>query len=145
MDYPVEIFAWVPDLETEVEEDTLTPIEEAEMDQVFSTAQAVLAEQNLTLKRTALSLTAEGDLPEVDEDEILVLEVETDAGTVETEEYQLLANFFYQEQEYAIYTPLDPLLFVARMKDAAEPELLSPEEFQKIQPILENQLFEEME
>lgn len=145
VDYPVDIFAWIEDENTEDEDETLVAVEEPELDEIFSTAEAVLAEQNLKLKRTALSLTVEGDLPEVDEDEILILETENGAGApAETDEYQLLTGFFHEEKEYAIYTPIDPLLFVARMKDDNQPELLSPEEFQKIQPILEDQLFDDL-
>ncbi len=157
VDYPIDIFAWVASEETEEgttdeedEEETLVPVEDAELNEIFSTAQAVLAEQNLKLKRTALSLTVEGDLPEVDEDELLTLEVEESgvAGS-DQEEYQLLATFFHEEQEYAIYTPIDPVLFVVRLKDGEKPQLLSPEEFQaiqpKLQPYFEEHLFEEME
>lgn len=157
VDYPIDIFAWVAAEDTEEgatdeedEEETLVPVEDAELNEIFSTAQAVLAEQNLKLKRTALSLTVEGDLPEVDEDELLTLEVEESgvAGS-DSEEYQLLATFFHEEQEYAIYTPIDPVLFVVRLKDGQKPQLLSPEEFQaiqpKLQPYFEEHLFEEME
>jgi uncharacterized protein YrzB (UPF0473 family) len=148
VDYPVDIFVWV---ETDdEEEEVLMPVEDADLNEVFATAQAVLAEQNLKLKRTGLSLTAEGDLPEVDEDDVLVLEVEEAGATdKEQEEYQLLATFFHEEQEYAIYTPIDPVLFVVRLIKGKNPELLSPEEFQVLQPSLqpffEEHLFEEME
>ena len=147
VDYPVDIFAWVVN---SMGEEVLMPVEESELGEVFATAQAVLAEQNLKLKRTALSLTVEGDLPDVQEDDILVLEIEEDGGNPsEQDEYQLLATFFHEEQEYAIYTPIDPVLFVVRLKGPDQPELLSPEEFQaiqpKLQPLLENHLFEEDE
>jgi hypothetical protein len=146
VDYPVEIFAWETD---DSGDETLVGVEEEELLEIFDTAKAVLAEQNLTLKNTALSLTIEGELPEVDEEEVLTLEIENGA-TVEAEEYQPLATgFFYKEQEYAIYTPLNPMLFVALMKQGQQPELLSPEEFREIQPIieqhLEEQLFDDME
>jgi Protein of unknown function (DUF3727)/Protein of unknown function (DUF1292) len=147
VDYPVDIFAWV---ETDDdEEEVLMPVEDTELNEIFATAQAVLAEQNLKLKRTGLSLTAEGDLPEVDEDDVLVLEVEETGDSKEQEEYQLLATFFNEEQEYAIYTPIDPVLFVVRLNEGKPPQLLSPEEFQaiesKLQPFFEEHLFEEME
>ncbi|HEY9824009.1 MAG TPA: DUF3727 domain-containing protein [Stenomitos sp.] len=159
VDYPVEIFAWVPTEdgltdnaeadEDEGEEETLMPVEDAELSEIFATAQAVLSEQNLKLKRSALSLTVEGDLPEVDEEDILVLEVEEAGLGKEQEEYQLLATFFHEEQEYAIYTPIDPVFFVVRLQDNQKPQLLSPEEFQaiqpKLQPYFEEHLFEELE
>jgi hypothetical protein len=146
VDYPVDIFTWV---DNSSDEEVLVPVEESELNEVFATAQAVLAEQNLKLKHTALSLTVEGDLPDVQEDDILVLEIEEDSGSSEQDEYQLLATFFHEEQEYAIYTPIDPVLFVVRLKDHDQPELLSPEEFQalqpKLQPLLEEHLFEDDE
>lgn len=142
VDSPVQIFAW--ELEEDAEEEVLKDVEEAEIDEVFATAQAVLAEQNLKLKRTALSLTVEGDLPEVVEDEILTLEIEEGEETM-SEEFQFLTSFYQKEQEYAAYTPLDPLLLIARMDANNRPELLSPEEFQRIQPVLEDQLFDELE
>jgi len=142
VDSPVEIFAWQED-ETEGE-DTLVDIDVAEIEKIFTTAQAVLAEQNLKLKHTAIALTIEGDIPEVTEEEILTLEVENNHEP-EPEEFQFLASFYYEDQEYAIYTPLDPLLFIAQMNADNQPELLSPEEFQKIQPILEEQFFSELE
>ncbi len=148
VDYPVDVFGWIETDEDE-DEETLVPVEDAELSEIFSTAQAVLAEQNLKLKRTALSLTVEGDLPDVQEDDILVLEVEETGIGKEQEEYQLLATFFHEEQEYSIYTPMDPVLFVVRLTDGEKPQLLSPEEFQaiqpKLQPYFEEHLFEELE
>jgi Protein of unknown function (DUF3727)/Protein of unknown function (DUF1292) len=148
VDYPVDIFAWV-ETDDDEEEEVLMPVEDTELNEIFATAEAVLAEQNLKLKRTGLSLTAEGELPEVDEDDVLVLEVEDAGDSKEQEEYQLLATFFNEEQEYAIYTPIDPVLFVVRLNEGQPPQLLSPEEFQaiesKLQPFFEEHLFEEME
>ncbi len=142
IDSPVEIVAW--DEDKEEEEATLVE-DEAEIDEIFSTAQAVLAERNLDLKRTAFALTVAGELPAVDEDEILTLEIEDEDTQLEPEEFQKLASFYHKEQEYTIYTPLDPLLLFARINEAGEPELLSPEEFKKVQPLLEDQLFDDME
>ncbi len=141
VDSPVEIFVWQEDEEGE---ETLIDVEAVEIEQIFGTAQAVLAEQNLKLNHTAISLTVEGDLPEFTEEEVLTLEVEN-GHEPEPEEFQFLASFYHEEREYAIYTPLDPLLFIAQMNENNQPELLSPEEFQKIQPILEEQFFSELE
>ncbi|NJK28971.1 MAG: DUF3727 domain-containing protein [Acaryochloris sp. RU_4_1] len=146
VDYPVDIFSWVVN---EEDEEIIQPIEDEEVSKIFATAQAVLAEQNLKLKRSALSLTVEGDLPDIDEEEILILEMEEGDPTTEQEEYQLLATFFEEEQEYSIYTPIDPVLFVVRLRDNLQPELLSPEEFQalqpKLQPLLEERLMDDIE
>ncbi|HEY9872377.1 MAG TPA: DUF3727 domain-containing protein [Candidatus Obscuribacterales bacterium] len=141
VDSPVEIVAWNEDAE---EEATLLE-DDAEIDKIFGDAQAVLSELNLTLKRTAYSLTASGELPPVDEQDILTLEMDEEGTDLEPEEFQFLASFYHEEQEYAIYTPLDPLLFFARLDGKGKPELLSPEEFKKVQPMLEELLFDEME
>lgn len=135
VDYPVEIFAVVAEND---EEETLVPLEEHEIDAVFDTARAILEEQNLTLKRTALTLTVAGELPDLDEDDILTVEVETDE---DIEEYQPLgSSFFCSTREYSVYTPLSPTLYVARLVPGQEPELLSPQDFQHLQPLLEQHL-----
>ena len=144
VDAPVEIVVWNEDEEDEEEGDA-TLLEDDEVDSIFSDAQAVLAEQNLTLKRTAFTLTVAGELPPVNEDEMLTIEMEEDDVELEPEQFQLLASFYHEEQEYGIYTPLDPLLFFARRNKAGQPELLSPEEFKKVQPLLEELLFDELE
>lgn len=147
IDTPIQIVAW--DEENEEDEEDFadaTLIEDDEqIDLLFPDAQAVLAEQNLTLKRTAYTLTVAGKLPEMDEEEILTIEVEESDVELAPEEFQLLASFYQEEQEYGVYTPLDPLLFLAKTNSAGQPELLSPEEFKKVQPLLEDLLFDELE
>lgn len=146
VDTPVEIFAWVGGDDDE----EAVPVEDSQIDDaLFSTAKAVLEEQNLTLKRTAIALTVEGELPEVDDDEF---EEDEDAPEGDYEELQWLASFYHEEQEFAIYTPLDPLFILARLNDAGQPELLSPEEIKNLEPmlptiegILQDRLFDEME
>ncbi|MBK1990834.1 DUF3727 domain-containing protein [Sphaerospermopsis aphanizomenoides BCCUSP55] len=142
LDSPIEIFAWQQEGDEEeailVEDDTI-------IERIFSTAQAVLSEQNLTLKNTAYALTVAGELPPVEESEIFTLEIEDDEAELEPEQLQLLASFFHENQEYAVYTPLDPLLFFARITKTGKPELLSPEEFRQVQPLLEEHLFNQVE
>jgi hypothetical protein len=144
VDSPVEIVAWDDEVEEDLADATLLEDDE-EIDLVFSDAQAVLAEQNLTLKRTAYTLTVAGELPALDEEEVLTIEIEEDELGREPEQFQLLASFYHEEQEYGIYTPLDPLLFFAKRNKAGQPELLSPEEFEKVQPMLEELLFDDLE
>ena len=144
VDSPVEIFVWQQGEEGEEDEEAVPVEEEAEIDKLFSIASTVLAEQNLILKRTAVALTVEGDLPELEEEE---LEDEMENGE-DHEELQLLTSFYYEEQEYAIYAPLDPFFILARMNDQSEPILLTPEEFEKLEPMLpmiEDQLFDELD
>lgn len=142
VDSPIEIFAWQGD---EEEEEAILVEDETIIDQIFGIAQAVLSEQNLLLKHTAYALTVAGDLPPVEESELFTLEIEDEEADLEPEQLQLLSSFYHEEQEYAIYTPLDPLLFFARISQAGLPELLSPEEFRQVQPLLEEHLFNEVE
>lgn len=141
VDSPVEIFAW----QGEEEEEAVLVEDDATIEQIFSTAQAVLSEQNLVLKNTAYALTVAGELPPVEGSELFTLEIEDEQSDLEPEQLQLLASFYHEEQEYAIYTPLDPLLFFARISKTGKPELLSPEEFRQVQPLLEEHLFNGVE
>jgi hypothetical protein len=146
VDAPVEIFSWAEDDE---DEEPIAIEDPDEIDEIFETAKAVLEEQNLTLKRTAVTLTVSGELPELeDEPESEEDEDEEEEGY---EELQLLASFYNEEQEYAIYTPLDPFFILARLDENGEPQLLSDEELEKLEPMLpslegmsEEHLFSEM-
>lgn len=157
LDSPVEIFAW----DEEEDKDPELVHDEAEIEAIFPVAKAVLAEQNLLLQRTAVTLTVTGELPDPDEpfdDEDLEDEDNgldpgwgndlNGTGDGEVEEFQLLARFFYHEQEYGVYAPLDPLFILARLDDQGQPHLLSPEEFERLEPLmpelerqLEDQIF----
>lgn len=127
VDAPVEIFSWPED----EEEEPLSLEDPDEIDAIFETAKAVLEEQNLTLKRTAVTLTVSGDLPDLIEDD----EEEVDQGEG-YEELQLLASFYNEEQEYAIYTPLDPFFILGRLNEAGQPQLLDDRELAQLEPML---------
>ncbi|HLP88340.1 MAG TPA: DUF3727 domain-containing protein [Nostocaceae cyanobacterium] len=142
VDSPIEIFAWQDEGD---EEEAILVEDDATIDRIFATAQAVLSERNLVVKNTAYALTVAGELPPVEESELFTLEIEDDEAELEPEQLQLIASFYFEDQEYAIYTPLDPLLFFARITKTGEPELLSPEEFRKVQPLLEEHLFNQVE
>jgi hypothetical protein len=144
VDSPVEIFAWEPDEEDE-DEEVLVDVDEDTIKQVFATAKAVLAEQDLILENTALTLTVSGEIPEPDDEDIITIDLSESGDDMTVEELQLVTSFYYEEKEYAIYTPLDPLLFFACMNEAGEPELLTPEEFDRVRSHLEDQLFDEVE
>jgi hypothetical protein len=144
VDAPVEIFSWAEDDE---DEEPIAIEDPDEIDEIFETAKAVLEEQNLTLKQTAVTLTVSGELPELEDE----LESEEDEEEEGYEELQLLASFYNEEQEYAIYTPLDPFFILARLDENGEPQLLSDEELEKLEPMLpslegmiEEHLFSEM-
>ncbi len=138
VDHPVEIFVW----EDDEESDAILLDDEKEIQMVFADAQAVLAEQNLTLKWTAFTLTVAGDLPPVEDEDLLTMEIEDDEFDLEPEEFQLLATFYHQDQEYSIYTPRDPMLLCARRNLHGKTELVPPDE---VQPFLENMLSEDLE
>ncbi|MBT9311385.1 DUF3727 domain-containing protein [Leptothoe kymatousa] len=130
---PIEVFTWQTD-------DTLEDIEDEAIDTLFPSARAVLAELDLTLQRSAYTLTAVGNIPDAEDDSCFALEVDEDGAT---DNFQMLAQFYHDEQRYVACTPLEPLLFFAyRVPDAETVTLLSPEEFQRLQPQIEDQLFE---
>jgi hypothetical protein len=131
IDSPIEIFAWTED-EDDEDEEMLVDITEDDIDGIFPSARAVLAEQDLILQRSAVTLTASGDLPDVQEEDIISLDIDDPSGKPNIEQFQQLASFFHNEQEYVVCTPLDPLLFFARLNAKGEPELLAPEEFQEL-------------
>ena len=134
---PIEIFSWQGD------DDTLADIEDDEIDVLFPSARAVLAELDLTLQRSAYTLTAVGNIPEADDESCFALEVDDDGAT---DNFQMLAQFYHSDQRYVACTPLEPLLFFAyRTTDTDTVMLLSPEEFQRLQPQIEDQLFEGLE
>jgi hypothetical protein len=147
VDTPVEIFTWHDD-EDDDDDAAVYVEDEAEIDTIFDTAKVVLEEQNLKLQRTAVTLTVTGELPEDEDEEELTDTDDNHNGESDYEELRLLARFYHEEQEYAVYTPLDPFFLLARMKSNGKAELLSDEERERIEPflpMLEDQLFDELE
>jgi uncharacterized protein YrzB (UPF0473 family) len=147
VDTPVEIFTWY-DEEGDDDDAAVFVEDDKEIDTIFDTAKVVLEEQNLKLQRTAVTLTVSGELPEFEDEEDLIDTDDNHNGESDYEELMLLARFYHEEQEYAVYTPLDPFLLLARMKSNGEVELLSDEERERIEPLLpmlEDQLFDELD
>lgn len=148
VDHPIEIFNWSVDSDAEADE-VLMDVDDDDIDDLFPTAKAVLAELDLTLQHSAFTLTAIGELPEAEEEDCFTLEVseleENGDDAASADEFQMLATFFHDNQKYALCTPLDPLLFFARREATGVITLLSPEEFQHLQPQLEEQLFDVLE
>jgi Protein of unknown function (DUF3727)/Protein of unknown function (DUF1292) len=142
VDLPIIILG--KDNEDDEEEEVFFIEEEEELEQLFGDAKAVLGELNLTLKHTAFTLTASGELPPLEEEDILTLEIDEDNESINPEELQFLASFYNEKKKYEIYTPLAPLMFFARQDSDGDLELISPED-QEIQPILEELLFDELD
>lgn len=136
VDIPVEFFAWSDD---EDDEELILIETDAEIEVLYPIAKAVLAEQNIDLHRSAFTLTVSGEVPDLeDEDEDYGYEPE-DANGTSHDSFQLLADFFYNDQEYAVCAPLEPVLILARMVQG-KPKVLEGEELNLIQPILEEYL-----
>ncbi|MDJ0601405.1 MAG: DUF3727 domain-containing protein [Crocosphaera sp.] len=148
VDIPVVILSW--DQEDEDSDDS-EEISNAvlledwiEIKEVFPDAKAVLAELDLTLKLTAFTLTITGELPPIEDDGILTLELDNDEPSLESEELQFLKDFYHNQQKYSIYTPLSPLLFLAKYNLLGKVELVSAED-EQMQLILEELLFDDIE
>jgi hypothetical protein len=106
---------------------------------ILSVAEVVLQEHDLTLVRSAVTLTVSGELEEPDPDEI-----EEDLEDDEDEEsdlYELLIQFRAEGQEYGLFIPLDPFFVVARLENG-EGVLVEGEEFERVQPRIEAELEE---
>lgn len=103
---------------------------------ILSVADVVLQEHDLTLIRSAVTLTVSGELEEPDGDEL-----EEDDGDDDSETYELLVSFLVEEVEYGLYIPLDPFFVVARMQ-GGQAQLVEGEEFERIQPRIEAELEE---
>lgn len=104
---------------------------------ILSVADVVLQEHDLTLVRSAVTLTVSGELDEPDPEE---LDDDEDADD-DTETYELLVSFLADDQEYGLYIPLDPFFVVARM-DGNGAVLVEGEEFERVQPRIEAELEE---
>jgi hypothetical protein len=106
---------------------------------ILSVAEVVLQEHDLTLVRSAVTLTVSGELEEPDPDE---LEEEIDEeGDEDSDLYELLIQFRAEGQDYGLFIPLDPFFVVARIKDG-EAVLVEGEEFERVQPRIEAELDE---
>ena len=102
---------------------------------ILSVADVVLQEHDLTLVRSAVTLTVSGELDEPEE-----LDDDEDPDD-DSETYELLVSFLVDEREYGLYIPLDPFFVVARM-DGNGAVLVEGEEFERVQPRIEAELEE---
>ncbi|MEM8721480.1 MAG: DUF3727 domain-containing protein [Cyanobacteria bacterium P01_G01_bin.39] len=138
VDIPVILMSINQDTDEELEAAMLD--DDQEIAEIYDNAKAVLAEQNLSLHHTAYTLTATGELPPIEEEQVLTLD-SGDEDDLE-EELQSLCYFFHADQKYGIYTPLTPLLFFARYDAENHLELVSPDQ-ENLMPILEELLSED--
>ncbi|MBR8828494.1 MAG: DUF3727 domain-containing protein [Gomphosphaeria aponina SAG 52.96 = DSM 107014] len=161
VDAPVVILAGEDDPDDEDEEyaQTILIEDKSEIEKIFADAKAVLAELNLTLKDTAYTLTVEGELPALEDENLISLELDEEESEessnelesdneleddMEPEELQILKSFYHEEQRYSLCTPLSPLLFVALVNRDNQLELLAPDN-PELQFILQELLFDEFD
>jgi hypothetical protein len=105
---------------------------------ILSVADVVLQEHELTLVRSAVTLTVSGELEEPEPEEI---DEEIDPDDDETDLYEMLIQFRAEGEEYGLFIPLDPFFVVARM-ESGEGILVEGEEFERVQPRIEAELDE---
>jgi hypothetical protein len=123
------------------EDELVEEIHDAEA--ILEVADVVLQEHDLTLIRSAATLTVSGELDEPDLDELEDAD-DDDAESEDDEEtdlYEMLIQFRAEGQEYGLYIPLDPFFVVARL-DNGEAVLVEGEEFERVQPRIEAELEE---
>ena len=135
VDTPVCLFRLSDDEEPELLEglDASEPI--------LSTAEVVLQEHELSLVRSAVTLTVVGELEEPDPDDLDEDEDADGDDDDDAETYELLVSFMVAEEEYGLYIPLDPFFVVARMEND-NALLVEGEEFERVQPRIEAELEE---
>ena len=109
----------------------------ADSEQILSIADVVLQEHELTLVRSAVTLTVSGELDEPEPDDLEDEEGDDD----DSETYELLVSFVADNQDYGLYIPLDPFFVVARMEESGA-ILVEGEDFDRIQPRIEAELEE---
>jgi hypothetical protein len=103
---------------------------------VLAAADVCLAEHDLTLVRSAVTLTVAGELVE-DEDEDEDIEDDIEQGF---DMFYLIIPFHYNGDEWGIYMPLDPFFVVARVTGDSEGVVVVSAEFEHVQPIIEAEL-----
>ena len=104
-------------------------------EQILQNADAVLQEHDLSLVRSAVTLTVSGELEEPVYDDLEEDEVNND----ESETYELLVNFNVLNDEYGLYVPLDPFFIVAKIVENGA-ILVEDDEFDRVQPLIEFEL-----
>ena len=108
----------------------------ASTEPILAVADVVLQEHELTLMRSAVTLTVAGELEEPDPEEL-----EEEDFDDNTETYELLVSFRVEEKEYGLYIPLDPFFVVAKLEEG-KAILIEGKEFDQIQPRIEKELEE---
>jgi hypothetical protein len=106
---------------------------------VLAAADQRLAEYGLILVRSAVTLTVAGPLLPVEGENVEGIEIEddTEGGT---DLFELLISFRCDGSLHGLYIPLDPFFVVARMTSDNEGLVVTGDEFNRVQPIIEAEL-----
>ncbi len=124
------------------EGETVIVEDSEELKLIFDDAKAVLGELNLYLKHTGFMLSASGELPPLEEENIISLELDENDGEIEGDELQFLASFYSSKQKYNLYTPLSPLLFIGEKRKSGKIHIFQ-EDDDRFSIILEELLFDD--
>ena len=141
VDTPVSLVR-LPQSEAEEPEEI---VDWAEREPILEVAESVLQEHNLTLVRSAATLTVTGDFEEPgledddEEDEIEEGDALEDDEAGDLFESLLDRPFYVGEEQYDLFIPLDPF-FVVAVLDGKQAHLVEGEEFERVQPLLEAEL-----
>jgi len=114
---------------------------------ILEVAESVLQEHNLSLVRSAATLTVTGDFeePGLEEDEEDDEEEIEEGDALDEEEagdlFESLLDrpFYVGEDQYDLFVPLDPF-FVVAVLDGKQGRLVEGDEFVQVQPLLEAEL-----
>ena len=128
VDTPVSLFRLIENEDPEL----IDKIERNEP--ILEVADVVLQEHDLRLIRSAVTLTVSGELEEPDPEELEEEDLDDDSET-----FELLVSFRVDDNEYGLYIPLDPFFIVGKLTNG-EVSLVEGDEFDKIQPCIENEL-----
>lgn len=145
---PVDTAVALVRLPADEEEEPEEIIDWLERAPILEVAEAVLQEHNLTLVRSAATLTVTGDFEDSDPEEDEDVEEQIEEGEDIDEEAEdagdlfeslLDRPFFVGEEQYDLFVPLDPFFVVASL-DGQDARLVEGEEFERIQPRIEAEL-----
>ncbi len=113
---------------------------------ILEVAESVLQEHNLSLVRSAATLTVTGEFEEPgfdeeddEEDEIEEGDALDDEDAGDLFESLLDRPFYVGEEQYDLFVPLDPF-FVVAVLDGKQARLVEGEDFIQVQPLLEAEL-----
>lgn len=127
------------------EDQQLVPIEltDALMDDIYPIAESIVEEEfgeELVLQRTPQTLTLVGELEDDDDEDDEDFDLDDEDEDDGDEEVEVLLSFEQDGRQYNLVRMLDPMLLVGKAdKEQTQNRLLlTPEESDKVMPVLED-------